>query len=214
MNNKPKIYNRHINNLNNYTNQIKKYYTKINSSKININKINNNKKKYSVNEHKNLLKTIQILNRNKSVKLLYELNRPFYMNKTEIQHKNKKEKIYTNKFKKINIPIDKKKYISNRKISKKIYTENNSQKNVKKNENNNFFFRTNKKQNDNDFINIYKKLNINKYNFLQNSQNLTKNNSFKNILKNKNIRIYDSERCNSRYFMYKTNKIKENKKQI
>ena len=215
-NNKAIKYNEHINNLNNYINQIKKYYTKINTSKISTNKNNNNKKTYSVNEHNNLIKNIPLLNRNKSVKLCYGSNMPFYMPKNGIEYKNKKEKINNNnnKYKKANIPIDRKKCIPNRNISKRMYTENNSTKNMKKNESNKFIFRSNRKPNDNDKNIIYKNLNINKYsNLMSNSHNLTKNNSFKNFLKNKNARIYDSDRSTTvRYFKYKTNKIKENKK--
>ena len=212
--NKSKKYNEHINNLNNYNNQTKKCYTKINSNKISNNKINNNKKTYSVNEHNNLIKAIPLLNKNKSVKLLYESNRPFYMNKKEFKFKNKKEKINNNIYKKINIPIDKRKYILNVGVSKRIHTENNSSKNIEKNEiNHKFIFKSNRKQNYTENNNINKKLNINKYNnLLSISHKLTKNNSFKNLLKIKNACFYDSDRSTIKYFNYKKNKIKENKK--
>ena len=69
------------------------------------------------------------------------------MPKNGIQYKNKNEKINNNnnKYKKANIPIDRKKCIPNRNISKRIYTENNSTKNMKKNESNKFIFRSNRK---------------------------------------------------------------------
>ena len=241
------VFFKHIDKLND--NIITKYKTKIYISKEkDINKekyigkesnnkynniINNSHKKNSVNEHHNIIKQVQLLQSNKSVRSTFASNK----SSTTIRNENKYINYHTNnnsknknkngmnidKLKNV-IPIYNKKNNnksrnSNRNLRKRICKENNSQNSLN-NPVNSFIKRninSNKKlisQMNNKKI----KLNINQIlnecnKILLNSKITTKNNSFKfnRNLNNKMIRKYQTNYLRKNIIKINNNIIKKEK---